>query len=110
MSQATLLSPSAPADCPSASASPREFAAYVLSEIERCNGPQLPCYQAEPILEGFLSRFPENATAICAQAFGAYSGMWRGAPVTVLRFQEGHDHFFALPLLEEVLAVRADHL
>lgn len=57
------------------------------------------------ILNGFFSRFgAEDGMAICHQAFNVHGGMWRGAPVTVARFAEGQDGYFALPLLEEARA------
>jgi hypothetical protein len=39
--------------------------------------------------------------AVCEQAFGVHGGMWRGAPVTVRRFEGSQDPYFAGPLLEE---------
>jgi len=101
MSQASLLSPS-----PEKDAITREsFTAHVLAEITRVCGPQLPCFQSPQILGGFYDRFgPEAAMAVCNQALNEHGGMWRSAPVTVLRFQEGQDGFFARPLLEEARA------
>lgn len=103
MSQASLLSLS-----PQGGAITGEsLAGHILAEITRTGGPQLPCYRSEEILNGFLGRFSaEEATAICEQAFKAHDGMWRGAPVTVRRFSEANDDFFARPLLEEARAAR----
>lgn len=75
--------------------------ALILSEIARCNGPQLPCFNAEQIIDGFWERFGPDSMVICHQAFVVHNGMWRGAPVTVQRFQPHHDDFFAVPLLAE---------
>lgn len=44
--------------------------------------------------------------AVCEQVFGVHGGMWRGAPVTVRRFAENQDPYFATPLLEEARADR----
>lgn len=95
MSVASLLS--SPADDRTAGIS----AAWIIAQIGRCN-PQLECFRAEEYVTGFLARFsPEDAALICRQAFEVHRGMWLDAPVTPLRFQEGHDPFFAVPLLEE---------
>lgn len=81
---------------------PDSFPGYVLSEIARTSGPQVPCARAEGILRAFLERFgPDKAMAVCRAAFGLHGGFWRGAPVTPLRFDERQDDFFALPLLAE---------
>ena len=104
MSQASLLSPS----LETAEVTRESFADHVLGEIARTRGPQLPCYQAGEILSGFLGRFgPEEAMAICHRAFTVHDGMWRSAPVTVMRFQPGHDEYFAVPLLAEARAAGA---
>jgi hypothetical protein len=94
----SLLSlPEQPADVTGESLS-----ALILAEIVRTCGPQLPCYRSEEILNGFIGRFGlDDGMAICQRAFGKYGGMWRGAPVTVWRFQESNDGYFARPLLEE---------
>jgi hypothetical protein len=82
--------------------SSEELAAYIQAEILRCCGPQLPCYQADQILNGFFGRYGADAgMAICERAFGVHGGMWRGAPVTLLRFQPSNDPYFSEPLLEE---------
>jgi len=79
--------------------------AFIVSEIARCSGPQLPCYREQKILDGFWERFGPDAMVICQQVFGpAHEGMWRGAPVTLLRFQPQHDEYFAVPLLNEARA------
>lgn len=99
--QAPALSPSAP----SRTVTKQSLSAYIQERIIECNGPQLPCDRAEEILNGFWDRFGvEAGMAICAQVFDVRNGMWHNAPVTVLRFQEGQDQFFANPLLEEALA------
>lgn len=98
MSQASLLSPSVKGG----EITRESFPDYVQAEITRTTGPQLACYRAAEILTGFWDRLGAlPAMAVCELAFGPHGGMWRGAPVTVLRFQEGHDEFFARPLLAE---------
>ena len=95
MSQATLLSSSP-------GTAPESLREHILLRIAETCGAQLPCYRSDEILNGFLDRWtPDEVMAICEQAFTVHKGMWRGAPVTVLRFQPGHDQFFAAPLLEE---------
>lgn len=103
MSQATLLSPS-----PETGEITRgSLAEHILAEVTRTCGDQLPCYQAAEILSGFFDRFgPDDGMAIANQAFIARGGMWRSAPVTVMRFQPGQDGYFAVPLLEEARAAR----
>jgi hypothetical protein len=98
MLQASLLSSS-----PESGEITREsLAKHILAEITRTGGPQLPCYQSSEILSGFFDRFgAEDGMAICDQAFAVHGGTWRSAPVTVMRFQESNDGYFAIPLLEE---------
>jgi hypothetical protein len=97
MSQASLLSPSPQ----SPGVTPESLREHILLRIAETCGAQLPCYRSGEILDGFISRFTaDEVMAICGQAFDVHNGMWRGAPVTVLRFQAGHDEFFARPLLE----------
>lgn len=103
MVQASLLPPSAQA----AGITRESLAEHIQSEIARTCGPQLPCYRVAEIVNGFFERFgARDAMAICDRAFGAHAGMWRGAPVTLLRFQAAHDGYFSCPLLEEARAVR----
>jgi hypothetical protein len=79
-----------------------DFSAYVLSEITRVCGPQLPCPGAQDILNGFYERFgPDDGMAVVTRALGHGNGFWRNAPVTVSRFRESNDDYFARPLLEE---------
>lgn len=78
-----------------------DFPAHVEAEILRTSGPQVPCPRARDILLAFWDRLgPDKALAVCSRAFGDLGGFWRAAPVTPLRFAEGQDDFFALPLLE----------
>lgn len=78
---------------------------HILSEIVRCNGAQLPNYREQEILDSFWEQFgPDDGALICRQAFQVHSGFWRGAQITILRFQRSHDEFFAAPLLEEAQA------
>lgn len=77
------------------------LADYILAEIARCCGPQLPCPGQDQILAAFRDRLGDRAMAVCHQAFKVHNGVWQGAPVTVRRFQESHDQFFSIPLLAE---------
>jgi hypothetical protein len=74
---------------------------HIAAEIARCSGPQLPCFNAGQIIDGFWERFGAAGMVICRQAFEVHNGMWQGAPVTLQRFQAHHDPFFAVPLLTE---------
>lgn len=77
------------------------FAGYVLAEILRTCGVQVPVPRAQEILTAFWDRLgPEKAVHAADLAFGRCDGFWRSAPVTPLRFAESQDEFFALPLLE----------
>lgn len=77
------------------------FPGYVEAEILRSCGPQVPCSSAREVLTAFWDRLgPDKAMRVCALAFGAQQGFWRGAPVTPLRFAEAQDWYFARPLLE----------
>lgn len=103
VSSATLTQSSAPSAITAES-----LGAHILEKIAQIHGPQLPCYTAKEILGGFWERFGDAGMAICDQAFTAHHGMWRGAPITVLRFQERHDPFFAIPLLDEARAAQGN--
>jgi hypothetical protein len=96
MSQALdIASPS-----PQTEVTRESFAEWVLAEILRTAGPQVPYPQAQKIFEAFWDRFgPDKALLACSLAFEVHGGFWRGAPVTPLRFREHQDGFFALPLL-----------
>lgn len=100
MVSSSLLTPDAPSAA-AATISRESLGAYIDAEIARCSGPQLPCFHAEQIIDGFWERFGADGMVICRQAFEAHNGMWHGAPVTVQRFQAHHDQFFAVPLLAE---------
>ena len=77
--------------------------AYITEEIIRAHGPQLPARDVRSALEGFCARFSVPvAVRIARAAFEVYDGMWEGAPVTWRRFTEGHDGFFARPILAEL--------
>lgn len=77
-----------------------DFAYYVTTELTLIHGAQLPCRGQAEILEHFFQRHSEKAVQIARFAFENMHGMWMGAPVTVRRFAEGHDDFFARPVLE----------
>lgn len=73
-----------------------DFRAYVSEEISRIHGPQLPCRGADAILEDFWQRHGAGeAVRITRAAFELFGGMWMGAPVTVRRFMQSNDEFFA---------------
>lgn len=81
---------------------PADFRAYVSEEIERLHGPQLPCRRADDILNGFFDRHgPAGAVFISRHVFEVLGGMWMGAPVTVRRFTESNDEFFARAILAD---------
>lgn len=77
---------------------------YITTQIEKCSGRQLPRSDRERILDGFWDRFGASGMDIARRAFGAHKGFWRSAPVTILRFAESNDPFFATPLLRELEA------
>lgn len=83
--------------------------AHILSEIARLHGPQLPVWNQDQILSGFWERFGPDGRIIADRIFGTHAGFWKGAPVTVLRFQASHDEFFSLPLLAEARDIQGDH-
>lgn len=98
MASASLLS-----DQSSLEVTKESLSALIKTKIAEYCGPQLPRRDAGVIIDGFLGRFSaEEVMAIISEAFDCRKGTWRGAPVTVLRFQAGHDEFFALPLLQEL--------
>jgi hypothetical protein len=77
-----------------------DFCAYVIEEITRIHGPQLPAKGVQAALEGFCERFSVAvAVQVARAAFEVHNGFWEGAPVTWRRFAEGHDSFFARPIL-----------
>ena len=77
-----------------------DLAYYITIELALIHGPQLPCRGQAEILHQFFERHGENAVHIARFAFENMHGMWMGAPVTVRRFAEGHDDFFARPVME----------
>ena len=79
-----------------------DLALFIRHEIDRVNGPQLPVQQEGQIISGFFSRFGSNGVKIARHAFGPGGGMWCGAPVTVRRFAEGQDAYFAEPILRTI--------
>lgn len=77
-----------------------DFAAFVLEEINRACGEQLPVSDGDAILAGFFDRWgAETAVRIAKAAFELYGGFWANAPVTVRRFADTHDEFFAYRIL-----------
>jgi hypothetical protein len=83
--------------------SPGQVASYVTAAIEARWGPQLPGPDPAAVIEGFCERLgAAKAMMIARAAFEAHGGLWRGAPVTIRRFTQGHDDFFAFPLLSGI--------
>jgi hypothetical protein len=81
----------------------QEVADYVTASIERQWGPQLPGLDPLTVIGGFCERFgAEKAMMIARSAFECHKGMWQGAPVTIRRFTESQDRFFAFPLLSGI--------
>lgn len=81
---------------------PDELLSHIDAAIVSCLGPRLPVFTAPSIIRAFWERFSlTEIIAICDRAFNVHRAMWQMAPVTVLRFQENEDQFFAIPLLEE---------
>lgn len=78
------------------------LAGYIQEQIVALHGPQLPCPGSASIINGFWERFGEKGFLIARRAFTAHRGVWMGAPITVARFGESNDEYFALPLLKEL--------
>lgn len=77
-----------------------DFCAYVLEEMTRIHGDQLPSADPRAILAAFCERHrTEDAVRIARAVFERHGGMWQGAPVTIRRFTAAHDEFFAEALL-----------
>lgn len=113
MSLATVHMPSVqvtgcfPVD-PAEIANPDDLLAHIDAAIVSCLGPRLPVFTALSIVRAFWERFTlPQIMSICDRAFNVHRAMWQMAPVTVLRFQENEDRFFALPLLEEARIIPA---
>jgi hypothetical protein len=80
--------------------SPAQVGAYVTQAITAKWGPQLPGPDPANVIEGFCQRLgATKAMMIAVEVFECHGGMWRGAPVTIRRFAESQDDFFAFPLL-----------
>jgi hypothetical protein len=74
--------------------------AYVTASLSSRWGAQLPGPDPEKVIGEFCERFgPDKAMIIARAAFEDHGGLWQGAPVTIRRFTEAHDGFFAIPLL-----------
>jgi hypothetical protein len=81
-----------------------DFKLFITEEIERHAGPQLPCPQRDEILDGFWARYGPQGVMIARRAFEVYGGFWMAAPITVRRFEESQDVYFADVLLREIPA------
>jgi hypothetical protein len=75
---------------------------YVISEIEKRQGPQdRNVIKEAGIFKSFVARWGDNAPRIATTAFDIYDGNWQGRPVTVNRFCKNSDPYFS-----EVIADR----
>jgi hypothetical protein len=81
-----------------------DLSLFITEEIARHAGPQLPCAQAQAILEQFWARYGARGVLIARRVFEVHRGFWLGAPVTVRRFEPGQDEYFAGRLLDEIAA------
>lgn len=79
-----------------------DFRGFVIDEMLRRNGPQLSVQQADQLMTEFFGRFGADAVNIVRRVFEVHGGFWRGAPVTVRRFAQSQDVFFAEPILAEI--------
>jgi hypothetical protein len=71
---------------------------YVIGQIEATSGPFPRDIRREnTIFMGFADRWRE-AEAIARYAFEECGGIWKGAPVSVARFSETSDSYFAGPI------------
>lgn len=85
--------------------SPDQVVSYITGKMEERWGEQLPGPDPQQVISGFCDRFgPGKAMAIARVAFGKYDGVWCSAPVTIRRFTDKQDGFFADRLLAEAQA------
>lgn len=72
---------------------------YVVLAIEQRHGPFPRDMRKESgIFKGFVKRWGSQAPAIARFAFEQVDGMWKGAPISVTRFCQGSDPYFAQPI------------
>lgn len=73
---------------------------YVVAQIVAVSGPFTRSDLRESgIFKGFVKRYGADASRIAKAAFEVYHGYWRSAPVSVSRFTQGNDDYFAKPIL-----------
>jgi hypothetical protein len=75
---------------------------FIREETSRLCGPQVPCNREEKIASEFLSRFGADGVMIARAAYEVHSGRWMGAPITIRRFSESNDEFFARAILGQL--------
>src|SRR5690606_17511487 len=78
---------------------------YVVYEIEERFGP-FPRESAKEvgIFKAFMKRWGADAQAIAKYAFEVENGRWRGAPISIYRFCQNSDPYFAVPIMERIQA------
>lgn len=74
---------------------------YVVAEATKRFGEQIRDPKKEAgIFKGFIGRHGiADAVLIAQAAFEVYEGTWRQAPITVTRFTQGNDPYFANVIL-----------
>lgn len=80
----------------------QELRDYVVAQIIETHGPfPINSRKEFGIFSRFVKAYGADAGRIAQYAFGpACNGWWRGAPVSVTRFCQGSDAFFADRILE----------
>lgn len=72
---------------------------YVTAQVEATSGPFPRDVRKEnTIFMAFMARWPEQAMDIARFAFESCEGIWKGAPVSVVRFHRTSDSYFAEPI------------
>lgn len=77
---------------------------YVIGEMERRFGPSPRNAAKESgIFKGFINRHGAiRAEQIARAAFEIHNGMWRGAPISIGRFAQNSDPYFASVILATI--------
>jgi len=77
---------------------------YLNEQIRRVTGtaPAVDALKMSGICKGFVRRWGADARLIAEAAFGPYHGYWRSSPISITRFTEGNDDYFARPILEQI--------
>lgn len=79
-----------------------DLSLYIREETAALCGPQIPCGRESDIAAEFLSRFGADGVRIARAAYEIHAGRWKGAPVTIRRFTESNDAFFARVILGQL--------